>query len=341
MVVLVTGVTGRIGANLALQLSKRDYRVRGMAVPNDPKTNSLTEKCDIDIVESDIRDAAAVYQAVSGTDVVVHLAAQMKQGTNTAQSMFEINTIGTLNILEGVLRCRKRTPKLIVASTDQTYTSFVARQTTFYEDDIQRPIDIYALTKYLSEQICFEYSREYGLPILVLRYSTVLAADECLDVLTPAWLSEFIEDRTSRKRIPWFGQENVEKAKQSAKDALRIPDAVCAVSDRLGNSWALPFTDVRDTVQGTILAIEKSEVAQGVFNVVGPCSTPFVTVAKLVADRTGRKYVEVEMPFLWAFSVSNAKAVGMLGYDPRFTFPKMVDSALSFRKGQDIGVVPA
>jgi nucleoside-diphosphate-sugar epimerase len=46
------------------------------------------------------------------------------------------------------------------------------------------------------------------------------------------------------------------------------------------------------------------------------------------------------MPFLWWFNISNAKARSILGYEPKYTYPDMVASALAFRRGEDIGVVP-
>ena len=46
------------------------------------------------------------------------------------------------------------------------------------------------------------------------------------------------------------------------------------------------------------------------------------------------------MPFLWWFNVANHKARGVLGYSPKYTFEDMVQSALAYRRGEDIGVVP-
>jgi hypothetical protein len=73
---------------------------------------------------------------------------------------------------------------------------------------------------------------------------------------------------------------------------------------------------------------------------VGPVPTAFVPATKLIAEKTERPYRQVTMPFLWAFYTSNDKARTILGYDPQYDFPKMVESALAFRQGEDIGVVP-
>jgi nucleoside-diphosphate-sugar epimerase len=339
MKVLITGVSGRVGANLAVQLKQRGYQVRGLVMPGDPKADKV-RKLDIEVIEAPIYDADGVYRAVDGVDLVAHLAAQMRQGSSTPQRMFEINTLGTMNILEGALRSSRPIKRILFASTDQAYSPFVAERTTFYEDHVQKPIDIYALTKVMSEQACAEYRREYGLPIAVVRYSSVVAADEAFEVLTPAWLHTFMGLWTHNGRVPWFGADKAAEAWQVAEEALKAPTAVCGITDPNGVSWGLPFTDVRDTVQGTLLALESPDALGDTFNMVGPVPTAFVPAAKLIAQHTDRPYLEVRMPFLWFFNVANHKARSILGYDPQYDFPAMIDSALAFRRGDDIGVVP-
>lgn len=340
MKALITGVSGRVGANLAVQLKKKGYEVRGLVYPGDPKTEKV-QQLDIEIIEAEVSDADKVYQAVDGVDVIAHLAAQMKQGNSTPQRMFEINALGTLNVLEGAVRSSKKPESILLASTDQTYHPFVAQKTTFYEEHVQQPRDIYALTKIMSEQMFFEFQHEYHLPVRVVRYSSVLAADEALQVLAPGWLDAFINKEWAvGSRVPWFGPNNVEAAQEAVRAAMETPNAVCGITDPDGVSWGLPFTDVRDTVRGTILVLESSSALGGIFNLVGPTSTDLVPAAHLIAAKTDRPYLEVKMPFLWHFSVANNKARSNLGYQPLYDFSDMVESALAFQKGEDIGVVP-
>lgn len=340
MKVLVTGVTGRIGANLAVALMKKGYHVRGLVMPGDPKADKA-RRLGVEIAEADLGDAGAVHRAVDGVDIVAHLAAQMLQGSLPSDRMFVINTLGTLNLLEGVLKSSRPIQRFFFASTDQTYSPFVLQRTTFYEDHLQKPIDIYGLGKFLSEQICFEYMREYGIPVTIARYSSVLAGDEPLKILTPAWLKLVIDLWTAPGRVPWFGADKVKEAKNVAQAMVEgDPNAACGFADPNGTSWALPFTDVRDTVRGTLLALESPDAIGDVFNMVGPVPTSCVAAAKLISEKTGRPYREVRMPFLWAFFVSNDKARTILGYNPEYDFPKMVESALAFRRGEDIGIVP-
>jgi UDP-glucose 4-epimerase len=340
MKVLITGVSGRVGANLAFQLLKRGYQVRGLIFPGDPKTEKV-RTLGVEIAEADMQDAEGIYRACAGCDSFVHLAAQMKQGNSTVQRMFEINALGTLNVLEGALRSGRPVQSVLLAGTDQAYHPFVSDRTTFYEDHPQRPIDIYALTKLMSEQMFFTYLREYDLPVKIMRFGSVIAADEPLQLFYPAWLDLYVNGEwTTPGRIPWFGAEKVTAAKAAVAEAMKTPDGVCAIMDEAGDSWGLPFTDVRDTVDGIIKVLESKDAVGQAFNLVGPSAVPFVKVAQLIAANSSRPYLEVRMPFLWWFNVSNAKARTILGYQPKYTFEEMLQAALAFRRGEDIGVVP-
>jgi UDP-glucose 4-epimerase len=339
MKVLVTGISGRIGGNLAYQLKQQGYEVRGLIMPNDPKEDKV-RRLGVEMFVADMNDAEGVYRAVDGVDMVAHMAAQMRQGNSTPQRMFEINLMGTINVFEGVLRSRTKVKRVLFSSTDQAYSPFVSQKTTFTEDHPQDPIDIYGLTKAMGEQAVAEYRREYGMPIVTTRYGSVLAGDEALTVLSADWLHNFLHLWTDNGRVPWFGADKVEAAFAAVKPALKVPNAVCGFTDPNGVSWGLPFSDVRDTVRGIILALEHPRAVNEVFSIVGPETTEFVPAAKLIASKTDRPYVEVRMPFLWWFGVSIDKARRVLGYEPEYDFAGMVESALAIRQGEDIGVIP-
>src|SRR3712207_3754831 len=72
--VLVTGATGRIGANLCRALRARDYRIRAVVLPGDRAVAKLVG-LHADVVEADLRDEAAVVAACEGVDAICHLAA--------------------------------------------------------------------------------------------------------------------------------------------------------------------------------------------------------------------------------------------------------------------------
>ena len=339
MKALITGISGRVGPNLAHQMKQRGYEIRGLVMPDDPQADKAT-RLDVEILEADIADADLVRAAVDGVDVVIHQAAQIPQGDSPSERMLDVNTRATMSLLEGALASTVPVKRFLLASTYQTYNPFVTRQVTFDEDTPQKPIDIYALTKLLSEEICLTYMREYGLPVTILRYSSIKAANEVLGMLKPAWLNYFIEMTLAKNRIPWFGAEHIEETKAIMNELLETPDAVCAVSDPQGEPWQLVVQDVRDTVAGTILALESDKAIGEAFNMTGPPPVTYASAARALADATGRPYRDVKMPFFRGANASTEKARVMLGYNPQYTFDKMVETALAHQRGEPINQIP-
>lgn len=339
MKILISGVTGRVGNNLAHQLQERGHELRGLVMPGDPKLYKATA-LGIEIVEADIADAERVRAAADGVDIVIHQAAQILEGIYPSERMLDINTRSTVALLEGALASSRPVKRFLLASTDQTYNPFVTKEITFHEESPQQPADIYALTKLLSEQICTAYMREYGLPVTILRYSSILAANEVLGVLNPVWLNYFVELAVAKNRVPWFGVEHVDEAQAIIADLLETPDAVCAVTDADGKSWSLSFTDVRDVVAGTLLALESDSASGEAFNMVGPAPVEYTSAARLIADNSDRPYRAVKMPFYWGPHVSNDKARFILGYSPQYSFDKMVETALAHQRGEAIDQIP-
>ena len=339
MKALITGISGRVGANLAQAMQRRGYDIRGLVMPADPQA-AKAARLDVEILEADMADADRLRAAVDGVDVVVHLAAQIPQGTDLSERMLDVNTRATMSLLEGALASSAPLKRFVLASTYQAYNPFVTKQVTFDEESPRKPIDIYALTKLLSEEICFAYGREYGLPVTALRYCSIKAANEVLGMLHPAWLNYFIDMTLSKNRVPWFGAEHIEETKAIMRELLRTPDVVCAVSDAQGEPWRLVVTDVRDVVAGTILALESDSAIGEAFNMTGCPPITYAGAARRLADATGRPYREVTMPFWRGADASTEKARDLLGYDPQYTFDKMVETALAYERGDPIDQIP-
>jgi len=126
--VLVTGGAGFIGSHVVDALVARGYSVRifdsldaqvhgpGLEWPDYLPS-------DAELVLGDVRDRAAVSQALEGCEAVIHLAAAVGVG----QSMYEIeryssvNVVGTATLLEEIVERRDRLEKLIVASSMSVY----------------------------------------------------------------------------------------------------------------------------------------------------------------------------------------------------------------------------
>ena len=119
---LITGGTGFIGAAIAQRLVKDGHDVRVL----DNNTRGSTRRLDgvaddVELVVADIRDAAAVSNAIRGVDAVLHLA--YINGTRffyeQPELVLDVSVRGMLNVVDG---CRQHgVSELYVASSSEVY----------------------------------------------------------------------------------------------------------------------------------------------------------------------------------------------------------------------------
>ncbi len=167
---LVTGGCGFIGINLISRLVERGDRVRVLDDLSMGKREDA-EPFGVDLRVGDIRDASAVQRACQGVDVVVHLAAHTRvvESVSDPQLNFEINAIGTMNVLRG---CRESgVKKAIFASTGGAILG--EQRPPVHEGMVPRPVSPYGASKLVGEAYCSAFFGSYGLNTVALRFSNV------------------------------------------------------------------------------------------------------------------------------------------------------------------------
>ena len=102
MVTLVTGATGLVGNNVVRRLIADGGRVRVLSRATADKRPLAG--LDVEVVEGDVRDAAAVARAVEGTELVVHAAAHVHIGWTGGETARAINVEGTRHLAEAAHR---------------------------------------------------------------------------------------------------------------------------------------------------------------------------------------------------------------------------------------------
>lgn len=133
MKVLVTGVKGQLGYDVAGELAKRGAEVVG-----------------VDVDEMDITDEAAVQRVILGAapDVVVHCAAYtaVDAAEDNEEMCRRVNADGT-RYIAGV--CKKLDIKMLYISTDYVFDGQGTRP--WEPDDERNPLSVYGQTKYEGE----------------------------------------------------------------------------------------------------------------------------------------------------------------------------------------------
>lgn len=156
MRVLVTGSSGLVGDVLTRRFSEKGIHV----VPFDLRAGG-----------ADIRDAAALREAMRGCDGVIHLAAVSRVAWGEADPDLcrAINEEGTANVADAALSQPHR-PFLIHASSREVYGNLARLPAR--ESDAAAPHNAYGRSKVASERIVGD-AAGLGLPVGILRLSNV------------------------------------------------------------------------------------------------------------------------------------------------------------------------
>jgi dihydroflavonol-4-reductase len=101
--IVITGISGFVGGNLARALLSRGNEVKGLI----HRDRRAVEGLDIQLVGGDLQDPRSLKRAFQGADVVYHLAASISLTGNSPQ-MEALNVIGTRNVVEACLMCGVR-----------------------------------------------------------------------------------------------------------------------------------------------------------------------------------------------------------------------------------------
>ena len=173
--VLVTGGAGLIGSHIVDRLVRRSAReivvydnfVRGRrenlawAMANGSVT----------IVEGDIRDREFLKAAMSGADLVFHLAAiRITQCSEEPRLALEVLADGTFNVLEAAKDLGVQ--KVVASSSASVYGLADA----FPTPETQHPYHnrtLYGAAKAFNEGLLRCFNEMYGLPYVALRYFNV------------------------------------------------------------------------------------------------------------------------------------------------------------------------
>ena len=111
--VLVTGATGHIGNVLVKELLRKKEKIR-VFIPEDEDIKPI-EGLDVEIMRGDIRDFDAVEEAVKGVEFVYHLAGVISIMPGKDRKIYDINVVGTRNIIEACFK--NRVNRLIYTSS--------------------------------------------------------------------------------------------------------------------------------------------------------------------------------------------------------------------------------
>ena len=246
MNILITGGAGFIGSNLADYFLRKGDEVTVF----DNLSRKGTEKNlewlrgnhkELNFIKGDIRKFDQILSSVKDIDAVFHCCAQTAVTTSikNPREDFEINALGTFNVLEAV-RQSKKNPIIIFCSTNKVYGSnvnkipLIEKETRYEFADEEYKFGIpesfptdatkhtpYGCSKYTGDLYVRDYYEIYGLRNVTLRMSCCYGIRQW-GTEDQGWLAHFVISSVFGKPLIIFGDG------RQVRDVLFIDDLIKA-----------------------------------------------------------------------------------------------------------------
>jgi len=247
---LITGLAGFTGHYMAAELAAAGYQVFGTAMPSELAGDSQADVYSVDLLD---RPAVAAMIAQVQPDVVVHLAGIAFVAHANAGLIYQVNVVGTRNLLEALAACSHRPSAVLLASSANIYGN--ADVSVIDESIAPSPANDYAVSKLAMEYMARLWMDR--LPIILARPFNYTGVGQSDNFLLPKIVSHF---RRGAREI------------------------------ELGNlAIARDFSDVRSVVRSyrALIAVAPAAWPNPAFNVCSGHSTSLQSVIAMMEEIAG------------------------------------------------------
>jgi nucleoside-diphosphate-sugar epimerase len=294
--IIVTGAAGFIGSHIAETLLQQGEEVIGIDEFNDYYDPMLKRKnvahlnCwpGFTLIEGDIQflDWQTLLQDV---DVIYHQAAQAGVRASWGQGFraYTERNISATQILLEAAKDTKNLKRLVYASTSSVYGDAETLPTN--ESIIPQPVSPYGITKLAAERMCSLYYKNFGVPVVSLRYFTVYGPRQRPDMAFHKFYKAVLQDEA----IPIYGDG------QQTRD----------------------FTFISDAVAANLAAATVPEAVGEIFNIGGGSRVVLAEVLETMSEIVGKpikkNYIDKAMGDARHTAADVTKARQILGYNPQ------------------------
>jgi dihydroflavonol-4-reductase len=298
MLAFVSGATGFLGSHVARVLAECGAQLRLLVRP----TSDLRNLDDLkgDRVVGDLRDATSISKALSGCDVVFHVAADYRLWVRDPGEMYRSNVEGTRSLLEAA---RKQGVRRVVYTSSvatmgftsnhaaaETLTAEGARPHTSTVADEESPVSLadmighYKRSKFVAEQVAVEAARS-GVDVVIVNPTTPIGERDIKPTPTGRIVLDFL-----KRKFPAYVETG------------------------------LNLVDATECARGHIQALEKGR--SGERYILGGENLTLKQILDRLAVITGLKSPTLKLPYVFAFAagVVDEMVTGrLLGREPRAT----------------------
>ena len=285
--IVITGANGFIASNLVRNALDHGWEVT--ALVHDASNIISIKNSGLSIVKFDISDVMKYCEILNNSDAVCHLAAFIPPDFGNhmyAEKCFQVNTLGTLNLLEACLQSKVK--RFIYFSAGNAYypSNRLMKETDSLYPSHRAPF--YLASKVTGELFSEYYRINKNLPVSILRISSPYGKGMPETSMVQKFISRV------RKELP-----------------IELND---------GGQYNVDLVYVDDVVQAALLLLEKN--VDGIFNIGSGMVLSSLEIAKEVVKvlKPGFDLIKV-LPstgkaMYRGSGLDITKAKNILGYTP-------------------------
>ncbi len=282
MKAFVTGATGFLGSHVARVLAEQgaDLRLLVRATSNPKNLEGLKAET----ATGDLRDAASLEKAMSGCDVVFHVAADYRLWVRDPAEMYRSNVEGTRAILEAA---RKHGVRCVVYTSSVATIGFTGNGRPADEDSPVSLADMighYKRSKFMAEQVALEAGRS-GMRVVTVNPTTPVGEQDVKPTPTGRIVVDFLKGK-----FPAYVETG------------------------------LNLVDVHECARGHIAALERGKTAERY--ILGGENLSLKQILDKLGAIAGLPSPKVKLPYLVAYAaglVDETVSGRLLGREPRAT----------------------
>ncbi len=282
MKAFVTGATGFLGSHVARVLAEQGADLR-LLVRSTSNLKNL-EGLKAETATGDLRDAASLEKAMSGCDVVFHVAADYRLWVRDPAEMYRSNVEGTRAILEAA---RKNGVHYVVYTSSVATIGFTGNGRPADEDSPVSLADMighYKRSKFMAEQVALEAGRS-GMRVVTVNPTTPVGEQDVKPTPTGRIVVDFLKGR-----FPAYVETG------------------------------LNLVDVHECARGHIAALEKGKTAERY--ILGGENLTLKQILDKLGAIAGLPSPKVKLPYFVAYAaglVDETVSGRLLGREPRAT----------------------
>lgn len=256
--VFVVGGAGFIGLHVVEQLLEQGWKVRifdNMVRGDRDRANELVKTGNVDVIDQDIRNGAAVHAAMKGFDYVINLAADsINKSVADPFASVDINVVGSNNVFASA--ADHGVKRVVYASSASVYGD--PEKLPMHEDDRLNPLTPYCIGKRTGEDLLGYYERRSGLSWIALRFFNVYGEGQKMTAYYTSVINHFV---------------------------ARLKNGEPPVIDGEGKQ-SMDFIHVKDIARAVVLSLT-AEKANAAINVGTGIDTTVAELARILIDAVG------------------------------------------------------